>query len=112
VPPSPAPTVPSSASRPTGARCTTQAHEGLDVTTVIFNNRSYAILELELSRVGARTDGSAAELFDLSAPPLDFAALARGMGVDATRADSADDFCTAFDRALTEPGPHLIDAVL
>jgi acetolactate synthase-1/2/3 large subunit len=90
----------------------TQAREGLDVTTVIFNNRSYAILELELSRVGARTDGNAAELFDLSAPPLDFAALARGLGVDATRADTVDDFCGAFERALAEPGPHLIDAVL
>ena len=31
----------------------TQARLGLDVTTVIFNNRSYAILNLELSRVGA-----------------------------------------------------------
>ena len=35
----------------------TQARENLDVTTVIFDNRSYAILSLELSRVGARTDG-------------------------------------------------------
>ena len=60
----------------------TQAREGLDVTTVIFNNRSYAILNLELSRVGAPTDGNAADLFDLSRPPLDFVALARGMGVD------------------------------
>ncbi len=31
----------------------TQAREGLDVTTVIFDNGSYAILNLELSRVGA-----------------------------------------------------------
>ena len=30
----------------------TQAREGLDVTTIIFANRSYAILNLELSRVG------------------------------------------------------------
>ena len=32
----------------------TQAREGLDVTTVIFNNRSYAILNMELGRVGRR----------------------------------------------------------
>ena len=31
----------------------TQAREGLDVTTVILANRSYAILDFELSRVGA-----------------------------------------------------------
>jgi len=90
----------------------TQAREGLDVTTIIFNNRSYAILNLELSRVGARTDGHAAELFDLSRPPLDFVALARGMGVDAERAETADDVVRALERCLAEPGPHLIDAIL
>jgi acetolactate synthase-1/2/3 large subunit len=90
----------------------TQAREGLDVTTVIFNNRSYAILNLELSRVGARTDGHAAELFDLSRPPLDFVALARGLGVPAARAETADEFVAALGRALAEPGPYLIDAIL
>ena len=35
----------------------TQAREGLDVTTVIFNNRSYAILNMELNRVGRRAPG-------------------------------------------------------
>jgi acetolactate synthase-1/2/3 large subunit len=90
----------------------TQAREGLNVTTIIFNNRAYAILNLELSRVGARTDGNAADLFDLSRPPIDFVALARGMGVDATRAESADDLVRALERALAEPGPHLIDAIL
>ncbi len=90
----------------------TQARENLDVTTVIFNNRSYAILSLELSRVGARTDGNAAGLFDISRPPLDFVALAQGMGVPAARADTADDVVRELDRALAEPGPHLIDAIL
>jgi len=90
----------------------TQAREGLDVTTVIFNNRSYAILNLELGRVGAATDGNAADLFDLSQPPLDFVALARGMGVDGVRAETADEVVRALDRAFAEPGPHLIDAIL
>ncbi|HWS46430.1 MAG TPA: thiamine pyrophosphate-dependent enzyme, partial [Acidimicrobiia bacterium] len=90
----------------------TQAREHLDVTTIIFDNRSYAILSLELSRVGARTDGHAADLFDLSRPPLDFVALARGMGVDAARAETADDVVRELERALAEPGPHLIDAIL
>src|SRR5664279_6474749 len=82
----------------------TQARENLDVTTVIFDNRSYAILNLELARVGARTDGNAADLFDLSRPPLDFVALARGMGVDGTRAETADELVQALERALREPG--------
>ena len=80
--------------------------------TVIFDNRSYAILSLELLRVGARTDGNAADLFDLSRPPLDFVSLARGMGVDGTRAETADELVRALEQALSEPGPHLIDAVI
>ena len=90
----------------------TQAREGLDVTTIIFNNRSYAILTLELQRVGARTDGSAAEQLDLSRPPLDFVALAQGMGVDAVRVETADDLVRELERAFATPGPHLIDAIL
>jgi acetolactate synthase-1/2/3 large subunit len=90
----------------------TQARENLDVTTIIFNNRSYAILNLELSRVGARTDGNAGALFDLSQPPIDFVRLALGMGVDAVRAETADEIVGALARALEEPGPHLIDAIL
>ncbi len=91
----------------------TQAREGLDVTTVIFSNRRYAILDLELQRVGAVAGGDAARsLLDLSRPDLDFTALARGMGVPAARAASAGEFADALRRALAEPGPHLIEALL
>jgi acetolactate synthase-1/2/3 large subunit len=90
----------------------TQAREQLDVTTVIFDNRAYAILNLELSRVGARTDGNAADQFDLSRPPLDFVALARGMGVEAVRAETADDLVRALEHGLAQPGPYLVDAIL
>ncbi len=62
--------------------------------------------------MGARTDGHAADQFDLSRPPIDFVALARGMGVDGTRAETAEDLVQALERALREPGPHLIDAIL
>ena len=91
----------------------TQAREGLDVTTVIFNNRSYAILNLELSRVGAESPGpKALDMLDLSRPDLDFAALAKGMGVQAARATTADELVAALERGLAEPGPFLVDAVL
>src|SRR4030095_14191487 len=77
----------------------TQAREGLDVTTVIFNNRSYAILNLELSRVGAESPGpKALDMLDLSRPDLDFASLARGMGVDGVRAETAEELAAAFER--------------
>ena len=91
----------------------TQVREELDVTTVIFNNRSYAILNIELHRVGADNSGPRAlDMLDLSRPDIDFVSLARGMGVDASRATSAEDFTAQFERAVAEPGPHLVEAVL
>jgi acetolactate synthase-1/2/3 large subunit len=89
------------------------AREQADITTVVCDNGSYAILEHELSRVGAAGDGErAARLLDLTGPDLDFVALATGMGVPATRATTAEDLADQLRRALAEPGPHLIDAVL
>jgi acetolactate synthase I/II/III large subunit len=91
----------------------TQAREGLDVTTILFDNRSYAILNIELGRVGADAHGPKAQsLLDLTNPDLDFVALAQGMGVDATRPETADELTSALERALAEPGPHLIDVLL
>ena len=91
----------------------THAREGLDVTTVIFSNRSYAILAMELERVGAGSAGDAARnLLDLSRPALDFTALAAGLGVPASRATTAGELAAGLRQALAEPGPHLIEAVL
>ncbi|PXY21010.1 acetolactate synthase large subunit [Prauserella muralis] len=91
----------------------TQARENLDVTTVILNNRAYAILRMELQRVGAEGSGPKANsLLDLSTPDMDFVRIAEGLGVPATRARSAEELAEQFSRALAEPGPHLIDAVV
>jgi acetolactate synthase I/II/III large subunit len=90
----------------------TMAREQLNVTTIIFNNRSYAILNMELSRVGANPGPKALDMLDLSRPDLSFVSLAQGMGVDAVLATDAESFCAAFERAIAEPGPHLIEAVL
>ena len=38
--------------------------------------------------------------------------LATGMGVPATRATTAEELADQLRRALAEPGPHLIRAVL
>jgi acetolactate synthase I/II/III large subunit len=91
----------------------THAREGLDVTTVIFSNHSYAILNMELDRVGAKpASGAARNLLELTRPGLDFVALATGMGVPAGRARTADELAGRLRRALAEPGPHLIEAVV
>src|SRR5215211_1080778 len=79
----------------------TQARESLDVTTVILANRSYAILDFELSRVGAEGRGPAAdELFGIGRPELDFVAMAQSMGVPARRAEDARQFTAALREAL------------
>jgi acetolactate synthase-1/2/3 large subunit len=91
----------------------TQARENIDIVTVIYANRGYKILANELARVGARTDGAqAASMFDLDNPSLDWVALAKGMGVEAVRAESARDFDAAFAHAMKRRGPMLIEAVI
>jgi acetolactate synthase-1/2/3 large subunit len=89
------------------------AREQLDITTIICDNGSYAILQNELERVGAASDGErAGQLLTLGGPALDFVAIAQGMGVPATRATTAEELADQLRAALAEPGPHLIDAVL
>ena len=91
----------------------TMAREQLDVTVLLYDNGSYAILQHELSRVGAAEDGKrAGELLHLGTPSLDFVALATGMGVPATRATTAEELADQLRSALAEPGPHLVQAVL
>jgi acetolactate synthase-1/2/3 large subunit len=91
----------------------TMAREKLDVTTIVFANRSYKILNIELMRVGAEGAGvRAKDMLDISRPDIDFVALGKSMGVDSTRPTTAEEFCAAFERAMREPGPHLIECVV
>jgi acetolactate synthase I/II/III large subunit len=91
----------------------TQAREGLNVTTVVLANRSYAILNLELQRVGADAGGPLSRrLLDLTDPDLDFVALAEGMGVPAERVDTAEALTLAMEKSFGEPGPKLIEVPL
>jgi acetolactate synthase-1/2/3 large subunit len=91
----------------------TQAREGLDVTTVVYNNRSYSVLNMELGRVGADGGGPAAQaMLDLHRPDIDFVQIAQGLGVPATRAETADELVTQLEAALATPGPALIDAIV
>ena len=91
----------------------TMAREGLDVTVVVLSNRSYAILNMELRRVGASAGGPRAHsMLDLHNPELDFVSLATGMGVPAVRAETAADFYKMLSDALSESGPRLVEAVI
>jgi len=91
----------------------TMAREQTDVTVVIMNNRSYAILNIELARVGAgQPNAKTLSMLDLSRPDLDFAALAEGMGVPASRATTAEEFDAHFEEAMSKSGPRLIEAMV
>lgn len=90
----------------------TQAREGLHVVTLLCNNRSYRILEVEQQRAGVRPGPRAAALTDLGGPPVDWVLLARGMGVPATRVESTGALRAALGRCLAAPGPHLLELMI
>ena len=87
----------------------TQAREKLDVTTVIFNNRKYQILLGELANVGANPGRTALDMMDLGNPDIDFVKLANGMGVDAAKAETMEQFNDLFTQSLSRSGPFLIE---
>jgi acetolactate synthase-1/2/3 large subunit len=91
----------------------TMAREKLNVTTIIFNNASYSVLNVELERVGADEAGPKAKAqLDLTGPVMNFAQLGQSMGVHAVRATTAEAFASALEKALATPGPHLIEAMV
>ncbi len=91
----------------------TMARERLNVVTIIFNNASYAILNIELSRVGVQNAGpKALSMLSLDHPRLDWCALAAGMGVPAERVVTVEQFRAAFERGLAAAGPVLIEAMV
>jgi acetolactate synthase-1/2/3 large subunit len=90
----------------------TQAREGLDVTTLLFSNRSYQILKGELANVGAGNPGrKALDMLDLDHPDLDFVALAKGMGVPGARVTDMDEFNRRLAEGIAAPGPYLVEVV-
>ncbi|HEY1738814.1 MAG TPA: acetolactate synthase large subunit [Acidimicrobiia bacterium] len=92
----------------------TMAREGLDVTTIICNNGAYAVLNMELGRVGAEAAAGpvARSMFELHRPDLDFVALAKGMGLPASRATTADELHDQLARSLATEGPCVIEAMV
>ena len=91
----------------------TMAREGLNVTTVVFANRDYAVLKREFSYLGASSPGPrAADMFEIGRPDLDWTLLAKGMGVPGTRVSSLDAFGKALRAGLEADGPTLIEVPL
>jgi acetolactate synthase-1/2/3 large subunit len=91
----------------------TQAREKLDIINVVFANRAYKILKVELERVGAVNAGpQATRLLDLRDPQLDWVSLSQGMGVEAGRAETIEQFIDQFKSAVGRKGPRLIECMI
>src|SRR5207248_8165768 len=91
----------------------TQAREGLDITTVLFSNRTYQILKGELANVGAGNPGrKALDMLDLGRPDIDWVGVARGLGVPGARVTTMEEFNRRFADAVASPGPFLVEVVL
>lgn len=91
----------------------TMAREGLHVTTIIFNNRAYGVLQREFANACASEPGpTASSLFDLGSPDLDWVALSQGMGVPAAKATSLEEVGKLLCRGFQIGGPSLIEVFL
>jgi acetolactate synthase-1/2/3 large subunit len=91
----------------------TMAREGLNVTTVVFANRAYGVLQREFLGLGIGAPGPrAANLFDIGRPNLDWVYLAKGMGVPGSRVTSLEAFAKALRDGFESDGPALIEVPL
>ncbi len=66
-----------------------------------------------VDRAGEKKPGErAARMLDLSGPTPDFTQISAGLGVPASRVTTAGELDRALRAAYTEPGPHLIEAIV
>ncbi|HUK09599.1 MAG TPA: acetolactate synthase large subunit [Stellaceae bacterium] len=91
----------------------TMARENLNVTVLVLANRSYQILKGELANVGAGNPGrKAMDMLNLDRPDLDWVSLARGHGVEASRATDLEELTRELSRGLATRGPYLVELVI
>lgn len=91
----------------------TMAREGLDVTVLVFANRTYNILRGELTNVGVRNPGPRAmDMLNIDRPDLGWVDLARGLGAEASRAEDVEGLARALEAGLRSQGPYLVELVM
>lgn len=91
----------------------TQAREKLDVVTILFSNRSYAILQNELKQIEIKgTGANALSVLDIGNPELNWVKLANAMGVEAVSVSSSEVLAKELATAVIQSGPRLIEIVL
>ena len=91
----------------------TMVREAIDITVMLLNNGSYAILNIELQRVGVQEPGpTALSLLDLTNPEINWTDIAQGMGMQATRVTTVAALDAAVAEAMSNKGPALIEVIL
>jgi benzoylformate decarboxylase len=87
----------------------TAAHLKLPITYVIANNGGYRIIKQRLKSFHGNDRFIGMDFAD---PKIDFAALARSMGMPAEHIADPDAVAPALRRAFATPGPKLLDVVV
>jgi len=87
----------------------TAAHHKLPITYVIANNGGYRIIKQRLRSFHGNDHYIGMDFAD---PAIDFAALARSMGMPAERITEPDAVPAALRRAFATSGPKLLDIVV
>lgn len=93
----------------------TAARHNIDAKFVICNNRSYRLLQLNISAYWNEQSIPKHDYplpFDLSKPDIQFHELAKAMGVEAVRIEKTEEIGPAISKAISHSGPFLIDVVL
>jgi acetolactate synthase-1/2/3 large subunit len=88
----------------------THAREGLNILTLVFANHRYQILRGEMANVGATRKGANADtLLNIDNPRIDWVALARTFGIEAFRAQTAEELARHIEAGLAIQGPCVIE---
>jgi acetolactate synthase-1/2/3 large subunit len=90
----------------------TAARENLNITTVVFANRAYAILKGELAALGGNPGPRALDMLDIGRPDIDWVSLSKSLGIPARRAATLDEFAKALRHGFMSDGPTLIEIPL
>lgn len=86
-----------------GELLTVKLHD-LPVKTIVFNNSSLGMVKLEMLVEGLPEHETDHE-------PVDYAAIARGVGIEAIRIERPEDVVGGLKQALAHDGPVLVDVV-
>ncbi len=93
----------------------TAARHNIDTKFVVCNNSSYRLLQLNIGEYWKEQGIEKHDYpmsFDLSHPRLQFAELAKGMGVPGVRVEKPWEIGPAIKQMMASPGPFLLDLVL